>query len=42
MDKLIVGEVLKPQGVRGELKVRPYVDDIMRFKNLKNIKTTPF
>ena len=26
-DKLIVGEVLKPQGIRGELKIKPFTDD---------------
>ena len=32
---LAIGEVLKPQGIKGELKVRPYVDDVNRFKNLR-------
>ena len=26
MDRLVIGEVLKPQGVRGELKVKTYTD----------------
>lgn len=26
-DKLTVGEVLKPQGIRGELKIKPFTDD---------------
>lgn len=26
MDRLIIGEVLKPQGIRGELKVKTYTD----------------
>lgn len=26
MDRLIIGEVLKPQGIRGELKVKPFTD----------------
>ncbi len=30
-DKLNVGEVLKPQGIRGELKVKPFTDDAEAF-----------
>ena len=30
-DTLIVGEVLKPQGIRGELKVKPFTDDAEDF-----------
>ena len=26
MDKLVIGEVLKPQGIRGELKIKTYTD----------------
>ena len=26
MDRLVVGEVLKPQGIRGELKVKTFTD----------------
>ena len=26
MDRLIIGEVLKPQGIRGELKVKTFTD----------------
>lgn len=26
MDRLVIGEVLKPQGIRGELKVKTYTD----------------
>ena len=36
-NKLIVGEITKPQGVMGELKVRPYTDDANRFKKLKSV-----
>ena len=32
---LVVGEVLKPQGVRGEIKVRPITCDPMRFARMK-------
>lgn len=37
MDTIIIGEVLKPQGVKGELKVYPITDNVSRFKKLKNI-----
>ena len=34
MDRLIIGEVLKPQGIRGELKIKTYTDypeDVKKF-----------
>lgn len=34
---LAIGEVLKPQGVRGEVKVRPITCDIYRFEDLENV-----
>lgn len=34
-DYLVIGEVLKPQGVRGEVKVRPITADPIRFSSLK-------
>ncbi len=37
MEKLIIGEVLKPQGIRGELKIKTYTDapeDVKAFKTL--------
>ncbi|RNC63123.1 MAG: Ribosome maturation factor RimM [Candidatus Dichloromethanomonas elyunquensis] len=37
MDTVIIGEVLKPQGIKGELKVYPITDDAARFKKLKKI-----
>ena len=27
MDRLIIGEVLKPQGIRGELKIKTFTDE---------------
>ena len=36
-DKYIIGKVLKPQGIKGQLKVQPLTDDINRYKNLKEI-----
>lgn len=34
---LAVGTVLKPQGVRGEVKVRPLTNDPDRFFDLKQV-----
>ena len=33
----MIGEVLKPQGVRGEIKVRPDTSDPARFENLSRV-----
>ena len=37
IEKLNVGFIVKPQGVKGELKVEPLTDDINRFKTLKKV-----
>lgn len=37
MKELIVGEVLKPQGIRGEIKVKPFTDSAEDFKRFKRI-----
>ncbi len=37
MSVLVVGEILKPQGIRGELKVRPFTDTADVFKSFKNV-----
>ena len=38
MEKIFeIGQVLKPQGIRGELKIRPLTDDVSRFKLLKSV-----
>ena len=34
---LKVGLIIKPQGIKGELKVQPLTDDITRFKKLKDV-----
>lgn len=34
---LKIGLIVKPQGIRGEVKVQPLTDDINRFKNLKEV-----
>ena len=34
---IMIGEVLKPQGIRGEVKVRPITNDVSRFKGVKSV-----
>ncbi|MCL2797327.1 MAG: ribosome maturation factor RimM [Firmicutes bacterium] len=34
---LTIGEILKPQGIKGAVKVRPLTDDIHRFDALKSV-----
>lgn len=34
---LLIGEVLKPQGIHGFVKIRPYTDDASRFLDLENV-----
>ncbi|MBO7345919.1 MAG: 16S rRNA processing protein RimM [Clostridia bacterium] len=34
---LKIGLIVKPQGIRGELKIQPLTDDIARFKQLKEV-----
>jgi 16S rRNA processing protein RimM len=34
---LTIGEITKPHGVKGEVKVFPLTDDIQRFKKLKRV-----
>jgi 16S rRNA processing protein RimM len=36
-ERLKIGLIVKPQGVRGELKVQPLTDDINRFSKLKEV-----
>ena len=35
---LAVGEIVKPQGIRGELKIRPLTDDPERFFALRSVR----
>ena len=37
MQKFYIGKIVKPQGVRGEVKIQPLTDDITRFKKLKTV-----
>ena len=32
--KTVVGEIVKPQGIRGEIKIKPLVDDANYFNDL--------
>lgn len=34
---LLIGEIVRPQGIRGEVKVRHYTDDPARFLELKTV-----
>ncbi len=36
-ETFVIGVVAKPQGIRGELKITPYTDDVLRFNDLKNV-----
>lgn len=44
MDYITVGEIVKAQGIKGEVKVKPLTDDPERFKKLKivYIGETPY
>ncbi len=35
MDRLVIGQILKPQGIRGELKVKPLTDTAEDMRNFK-------
>lgn len=35
---LVIGEVARPQGLRGELKIKPYTDNPDRFFDLKRVR----
>ena len=36
-DYLLLGEVVRPQGIRGEMKLKHYTDDPERFLELKTV-----
>ena len=36
-EHLLIGEITKPQGIRGEVKVRHYTDDPDRFYDLETV-----
>ena len=37
---LLIGEIVKPQGVHGQVKVKPYTDDPERFFDLEKVYLT--
>lgn len=37
MEYITIGEILRPQGIRGEVKVRAITDDSLRFAKLKMV-----
>ncbi len=37
IERLKIGLIVKPQGVKGEVKIQPLTDDIARFKKLKSV-----
>ena len=37
MDRLEIGEVLKPQGIRGEVKIRTFTDENVPVSRLKRL-----
>lgn len=36
-EQLKIGIVVKPQGIKGQLKIQPLTDDVSRFNNLKQV-----
>ena len=36
-DFLEIGEIVKPQGIKGEVKLRPYSEDFNRIKKIKKV-----
>lgn len=40
MESVLVGEVLKAQGIKGEIKIYPITDNVERFKELKTVLLT--
>ena len=36
-ETIVIGEILKPQGIRGELKVRPLLDEVADIKKFRRV-----
>ena len=36
-DTIVIGEILKPQGIRGEVKVKPLLDDAADMRHFKKV-----
>ena len=39
-DNIIIGRVVKAVGIKGEIKVAPITDDMLRYKKLKTVYIT--
>ncbi len=37
MEKIVIGKILKPQGIRGELKIFPITGDVERFRGIDSV-----
>ncbi len=37
MEKIVIGQIAKPQGIKGEIKITPLTEDISRFTSLKEV-----
>ena len=37
MDYIVVGKIINTHGIKGELKIYPYTDDIKRFSKIKEV-----
>lgn len=37
MEKLVIGKVLKPQGIKGEIKIQPLTDNVQQFNDLDSV-----
>lgn len=37
MEHITIGKIIKAQGIKGEIKIKPMTDDVARFKKLKVI-----
>ena len=36
-ESIVIGQITKPQGVRGELKLRPLLDDVSVIRTLRRV-----
>ena len=36
-EHIVIGQILKPQGIAGEVKLKPFVDDVNRFRSLREV-----
>ncbi len=36
-NNIIIGKIIKAQGIKGELKVKPLTDDVLRYNKLKTV-----